>query len=659
VSVGAGIAVELVEEAIDGQILSDIADFEVRDFAMSRDGAVTRLWILFQFDWRGNVGAGELRIGLPDAAGPRTVPVHVRWPATQIGGTPLAMPVAVWARDGAPVTGVSVTGENAADVVVRQDECTGAPVVRGEPCWVWVRFDPQAPGTRRAALHVIDEAGHATDVPLEVFAYGGDSSYRMVSEPGEWVGRGLTWEYGPTSYLIPRGTRQELHLTVLGALAVDQWELYFMPPAGGTLDVGTYDGAVYYLDASDGPGMDVSGTGRGCRHISGSFTIHELAFVGPEITHLRVSFEMRLRGDRAGPARDVRMARRRHHTRRSMDGARGDDADGDADADTHRDPDGVADRDRIADPDGIADPRRDRNADRDSDADRDLDPDRGPDRLSHAYADADADRARERARPATTRRAQAEGGGVRRDPARHNHLQRASASARSRPSGPPGGTGPPPPGTPAHLPRRGARAAGLTRADRRAQDARPCCGGGERPGSPASERGRSPQGAPRSDLTVRTRSTRNVLDASDAFVEKRRNRRASHDGSRRSPDARPWAARFIIRSLGTDDYPRADAEWDRRRGRQAAGRPDRGLDPPSVSGTAVGSGSMDSAGGRTGGSTTAPVVVGSRSRRSDADRHDSRAADRQALGVRRGSETIGIAGFNAGVGARRDASGGA
>jgi hypothetical protein len=105
----------------------------------------------------------------------------------------------------------------------------------------------------------------------------------------------------------------------------------------------------------------------------------------------------------------------------------------------------------------------------------------------------------------------------------------------------------------------------------------------------------------------------------------------------------------LFASLGTNDYRRAYAEWDQRRGRQAAGRPDRGLDPPSVSGSAVGSGSMDSAGCRTGGSAIAPAVVGSRSRRSDANRHDSRAADRQALGVRRGSETTGIAGFNAAI----------
>ena len=53
----------------------------------------------------------------------------------------------------------------------------------------------------------------------------------------------------------------------------------------------------------------------------------------------------------------------------------------------------------------------------------------------------------------------------------------------------------------------------------------------------------------------------------------------------------------------------------------------------------MGSGSMDSAGRRTSGTAPAPVTVARRSRRSDADRHESRACDRQALAVRRGSQT--------------------
>src|SRR3954453_8062508 len=82
---------------------------------------------------------------------------------------------------------------------------------------------------------------------------------------------------------------------------------------------------------------------------------------------------------------------------------------------------------------------------------------------------------------------------------------------------------------------------------------------------------------------------------------------------------------------GADDYAGANAEGDQRRGRGAAGKPDRGLDAPPVSGSAVGSGSMDSAGRRTGGSAAAPVAVARRSRRSDADRPGCRTADRQAL----------------------------
>jgi hypothetical protein len=86
-------------------------------------------------------------------------------------------------------------------------------------------------------------------------------------------------------------------------------------------------------------------------------------------------------------------------------------------------------------------------------------------------------------------------------------------------------------------------------------------------------------------------------------------------------------------------YPRASAEWDQRRGRQATGRPHHGLCPPSLSGFAAGSGSMDSAGRGTGGSAIAPVTLARRARRGDADRHNSDPADRQALATRPGSDT--------------------
>src|SRR3954453_16135350 len=61
---------------------------------------------------------------------------------------------------------------------------------------------------------------------------------------------------------------------------------------------------------------------------------------------------------------------------------------------------------------------------------------------------------------------------------------------------------------------------------------------------------------------------------------------------------------------------------------------------------------MDSAGRRTGGSAIAPVAVARRSRRSDADRHDCRAAGLQALASGEAAKTTGIAGFNAAIHAR-------
>jgi hypothetical protein len=76
------------------------------------------------------------------------------------------------------------------------------------------------------------------------------------------------------------------------------WGLDFAAPRGQQLTVGTYDAARRYPFQPDTqPGLDFSGTGRGCNTLTGRFTITELR-IGPgnSVDRLKATFEQNCDG---------------------------------------------------------------------------------------------------------------------------------------------------------------------------------------------------------------------------------------------------------------------------------------------------------------------------------------------------------------------------
>ncbi len=268
--------------------------FEVRDLARAADGSVERAWVVYEQHCDGGPALfGEVRVGAPAAAGPRTAPTLVRWPALDVNGGGQAVPVTVWPS--VAITEVAVVGEAAADFVVRVNDCTGAAAV----CEVWVRFLPLTPGTRRAWLRLTDAAGGRTDVPLQGFAYGGETGLTMTGDPGDYIGAGRTWTYGPESRISGGGSRSGMHFSIDGANG-DWWYLDFVPADGDVLAPGTYNGATRYPFNGTGPGLSISGEGRGCNQLSGSFTVNELTFSGSAVKSVSISFEQHC--EHAAPA---------------------------------------------------------------------------------------------------------------------------------------------------------------------------------------------------------------------------------------------------------------------------------------------------------------------------------------------------------------------
>jgi len=120
-------------------------------------------------------------------------------------------------------------------------------------------------------------------------------SYAFTSDPGDYMGGGVTRRYeGATtvfrSYQLFGGAR----IDVSGER--DDWSVILMPPDGTTLVDGEYLDARRFPDATH-PGLDVTGDGRGCNEVAGSFEILAIRFhANGAVKRLHATFEQHCDG---------------------------------------------------------------------------------------------------------------------------------------------------------------------------------------------------------------------------------------------------------------------------------------------------------------------------------------------------------------------------
>jgi hypothetical protein len=154
-------------------------------------------------------------------------------------------------------------------------------------------FDPALFGTIRynaAAPSLITRLVHYSDVP---------AAYYYVSQPGDYIGQGLTELLRSNSYYFTEFAAMGLaSVHVSGIHSNDYWFLNFDNGLGVPLAPGTYNGAVRYGSNPPGvPGLDVSGNGRACNTLTGSFIVSEIE-VGPLnlVQRLALDFEQHCEG---------------------------------------------------------------------------------------------------------------------------------------------------------------------------------------------------------------------------------------------------------------------------------------------------------------------------------------------------------------------------
>ncbi|MFI7596357.1 hypothetical protein [Actinoplanes sp. NPDC049681] len=126
-------------------------------------------------------------------------------------------------------------------------------------------------------------------------------SFTMTGDPGDYISQGRDW-----SYDVARGDRltvtssSDRRVISVGISAAngDWWSADFSAPAGQAIAPGTYAGATRYPFNGQGPGLDVSGDGRGCNELTGTFVVDQVSF-GPQgyVEDFDATFEQHCEGD--------------------------------------------------------------------------------------------------------------------------------------------------------------------------------------------------------------------------------------------------------------------------------------------------------------------------------------------------------------------------
>jgi hypothetical protein len=149
--------------------------------------------------------------------------------------------------------------------------------------------------------------GVVVATPAPASAVGSGSFLQMTSQAGDYIGQGQTWAYGPNdgqfSSLIQYGYVSDIEIKTSNP--GEWWSLWFASPDHGRLVPGTYTGATSSFSLGQ-PGLDVSGTGRGCT-AGGEFTVLDVAYdAAGKTAFLDATFSQTCQGSSAALTGEVR-----------------------------------------------------------------------------------------------------------------------------------------------------------------------------------------------------------------------------------------------------------------------------------------------------------------------------------------------------------------
>jgi hypothetical protein len=138
-------------------------------------------------------------------------------------------------------------------------------------------------------------------------ASNADTLFRMNGDPGDYITGGQTYFFIPPAASFSLSTGAGAHVGV--SSTTDGWTLDFAGLGHRTLRAGVYLRAVRYpFESLQGNGLDVSGDGRGCNTIAGSFRVREAVYdAGGALTRFWATFEQHCEGGTSKASGEIRV----------------------------------------------------------------------------------------------------------------------------------------------------------------------------------------------------------------------------------------------------------------------------------------------------------------------------------------------------------------
>ncbi|WP_433129291.1 hypothetical protein ACQPWW_04155 [Micromonospora sp. CA-240977] len=137
-------------------------------------------------------------------------------------------------------------------------------------------------------------------------------SVSFSGDPGDYITGGDSYSYSTDNgdELTTNGAVDNSRVSVsINGYNGDWWSLTFEAPGTAALAPGTYTAATRYPFNGAGPGLDLSGNGRGCNELTGTFTITNAVF-GPNgyVQTFDATFEQHCEGGTAAARGEVHIA---------------------------------------------------------------------------------------------------------------------------------------------------------------------------------------------------------------------------------------------------------------------------------------------------------------------------------------------------------------
>ena len=134
-----------------------------------------------------------------------------------------------------------------------------------------------------------------------------------AGDPGDFISGGQSGSLSLTglkaiAWMSPNRPGVDITFQTASGAPTTSWSFSFSAASGTRLEPGTYTGATRHPFNSGVPGLSVSGNGRGCNTLTGSFVVLEAVY-GPqgEVLRFHATFEQHCEGAAAALRGEVRI----------------------------------------------------------------------------------------------------------------------------------------------------------------------------------------------------------------------------------------------------------------------------------------------------------------------------------------------------------------